>query len=73
MLVLSRKVGEKIIVAGSIEVSIVSLDRGKVRIGISAPPEVSVHRKEVFDRILEFANHETSASPDDPCPADSHH
>lgn len=55
MLVLSRKVGEKIVINGSIEVSIVSLDRGKVRIGISAPPEVSVHRKEVFDRIAEFA------------------
>jgi carbon storage regulator len=56
MLVLSRKVGEKIIINGSIEVSVVALERGKVRLGISAPPEVSVHRKEVFDRILEFAS-----------------
>jgi carbon storage regulator len=55
MLVLSRKAGEKIIINGSIEVSIVSVDRGKVRLGISAPPDVSIHRKEVFDRIAEFA------------------
>lgn len=61
MLVLSRKVGEKIVINGSIEVSIVSLDRGKVRIGISAPPEVSVHRKEVFDRIAEFAEPQAAA------------
>ena len=37
------------------QVEIVSLDRGKVRIGITAPSEVSVHRKEVLDRIHEFA------------------
>jgi carbon storage regulator len=55
MLVLSRKAGEKIVINGNIEVSIVSVDRGKVRLGISAPPDVSVHRKEVFDRIAEFA------------------
>jgi carbon storage regulator len=54
MLVLSRKVGEKVVVNGSITVEVISVDRGKVRLGISAPPEVSVHRKEVFDRILEF-------------------
>ena len=63
MLVLSRKVGEKIVISGSIEVSIVSLDRGKVRIGISAPPEVSVHRKEVFDRIAEFAEPHAASAP----------
>jgi carbon storage regulator len=62
MLVLSRKLGEKIVIDGSIEVTIVGLDRGKVRIGISAPPEVTVHRKEVFDRILEFADHQAVAS-----------
>ncbi len=55
MLVLSRKAGEKILINGSITVEIVSLDRGKVRIGITAPSEVSVHRKEVHDRIHEFA------------------
>ncbi|CAN5587642.1 hypothetical protein BH10PLA2_BH10PLA2_27010 [soil metagenome] len=54
MLVLSRKVGEKVVINGSITVEVVSVERGKVRIGISAPPEVSVHRKEVYDRILEF-------------------
>ena len=62
MLVLSRKVGEKILINGSITVEIVSLDRGKVRIGITAPPEVSVHRKEVHDRIQEFAAPELAAA-----------
>jgi carbon storage regulator len=62
MLVLSRKVGEKILINGSITVEVVSVDRGKVRIGISAPPEVSVHRKEVYDRILEFGAPEMAGS-----------
>jgi carbon storage regulator len=61
MLVLSRKLGEKIVIDGSIEITIVGLDRGKVRIGISAPPEVTVHRKEVFDRIVEFADPSVTA------------
>jgi carbon storage regulator len=61
MLVLSRKLGEKIVIDGSIEISIVGLERGKVRIGISAPPEVTVHRKEVYDRIVEFADHPAAA------------
>ncbi|CAN5587606.1 carbon storage regulator CsrA [soil metagenome] len=62
MLVLSRKVGEKIVVNGSITVEVVSVERGKVRIGISAPPEVSVHRQEVYDRILEFGTPEMAGS-----------
>ena len=69
MLVLSRKAGEKIVIDGSIEISIVSIDRGKVRIGISAPPEVTVHRKEVFDRIQEFADSRTPAGSQVPVQA----
>jgi carbon storage regulator len=63
MLVLSRKLGEKIVIGGSIEITVVGLDRGKVRIGISAPPEVTVHRKEVFDRIVDFADPSVPAGP----------
>ncbi len=62
MLVLSRKAGEKIIISGSIEITVVALERGKVRIGIVAPPDVTVHRKEVFDRILEFAEPQAPAA-----------
>jgi carbon storage regulator len=62
MLVLSRKVGEKILINGSITVEVVSLDRGKVRIGITAPSDVSVHRKEVHDRIHEFAGPEMATN-----------
>ena len=56
MLVLTRKVGEKIIVDGSISVEVVSVDGNKVRIGITAPPEVRVDREEVHRARMEFVD-----------------
>ncbi len=49
MLVLSRKLGEKIYVGDDIIVTVVDIDRGKVRIGIEAPRDVPVFREEVMD------------------------
>jgi carbon storage regulator len=51
MLVLSRKAGQKIIIAGNIEVTIVELGNDRVRIGVNAPAEIPVHRQEVFERL----------------------
>jgi len=51
MLVLSRKKNESIIINGNIEVKIIESDDGKVRIGIDAPRDVEIHRKEIFDQI----------------------
>jgi len=48
MLVLSRQVNESIMIGDSIEVTIVDIKGDKVRIGISAPKNVSVHRKEIY-------------------------
>ena len=53
MLVLSRKQGESIRIADQITVTIVELSRGRVRVGISAPLNVPVHREEV---VLRAAN-----------------
>jgi carbon storage regulator len=58
MLVLSRKLGESIILDGTIKVTVVAVDRNKVRIGIEAPPEVPVHREEIFRAIQQFAEPE---------------
>lgn len=54
MLVLSRKIGEIITIGNSVRVTVLSYDRGVVRLGIEAPKTVPVHRKEVYDKIIEL-------------------
>ncbi|MEJ1390290.1 MAG: carbon storage regulator CsrA [Candidatus Sedimenticola sp. (ex Thyasira tokunagai)] len=49
MLVLTRKLGEALIFSGDIEVRIIGIDRGQVRIGINAPKEVNVVREELLN------------------------
>jgi len=51
MLVLSRTQDESIIIGDDVEVMIVDVRDGKVRLGINAPKEISVHRKEVYESI----------------------
>jgi carbon storage regulator len=50
MLVLTRRVGETVVIAGDIDVMVVSVQGGKVRLGVAAPPDVVVDRQEVHDR-----------------------
>lgn len=52
MLILSRRAGESIILNENITLTVVSIKGKQVRIGIDAPDDVSVHREEVFQRIL---------------------
>jgi carbon storage regulator len=50
MLILSRRIGETLIVGDNIAVTVLSIRGGQVRIGIAAPPHIAVHRQEVVDR-----------------------
>ena len=51
MLVLSRKLGERIVIGDRIVVTVVRLDRGHVRLGIEAPRETTVFREEIAPRL----------------------
>lgn len=51
MLVLSRKEGEKILINDNIAITVIQIRGDKVRIGIEAPVEMPVHRREVYDAI----------------------
>lgn len=53
MLVLSRKVNERIIIEGGITITLVSIDKGKVRIGVDAPKHLAVHREEIHKLLKE--------------------
>lgn len=51
MLVLSRKVGESIMIGDHIEVKILAVDGDQIKLGINAPKSVKVHRSEVYETI----------------------
>jgi len=51
MLILSRKIGESIVIDGRIHVTVMRVDGEVVKLGIAAPSEVPVHRKEVYEEI----------------------
>jgi carbon storage regulator len=47
MLVLSRKLGEKIVIGDNIVITVVKIDRNQIRIGIEAPSDISIYREEI--------------------------
>jgi carbon storage regulator len=55
MLVLSRRVGEEIVIDGNIRITVVALRGQQVRLGITAPKSVAVAREELLDRSVECA------------------
>jgi len=65
MLVLSRRTNEAIVINENIQITVVDIRGDKVRLGIEAPREMSVHRREVFDVIRGGS----PVPPDEPPPA----
>ncbi len=53
MLILTRKIGESLIIGDDVEVTVLGTKGNQVRIGIDAPKDVSVHRKEIYEKIQE--------------------
>jgi len=51
MLVLTRKVNESVVIGSNIEVTILGIKDDQVRIGVSAPKDVRIYRKEIFEAI----------------------
>ncbi len=55
MLVLSRKLGEAIVIDGDITVTVLEVSGGRVRLGFQGPATVPIHREEVYHRIEQSA------------------
>jgi carbon storage regulator len=78
MLVLSRKISERILIAnGMIETMVIEIRGDKVRLGINAPKDIDIHREEVAREItrkgesmLRVVSHDTDAQPLDIQPLD---
>ena len=51
MLILTRRVGETLMIGDSVSVTVLGVKGNQVRIGINAPKDVPVHREEIFDRV----------------------
>lgn len=65
MLVLRRKVGESIILDGVISISVLAVEGERVKIGINAPPDVTIVREELL-RVLNTENQEDHTTPAPP-------
>ncbi len=65
MLILARKVGEAIIIADNIKVRVLENKGGLIKLGVDAPDEVTIHREEVYLRILEENKKAAMETPDD--------
>lgn len=65
MLVFTRKRGEAIMIGDGVRIEVLRVGREGVRLGVVAPPEVAVHRQEIYDQIRE-ANQKAASSPQDP-------
>lgn len=60
MLILTRRVGETLMIGDEVSVTVLSAKGNNIRIGINAPKEVSVHREEVYQRIANQDSEENS-------------
>ena len=65
MLILTRKVGEAIAINEHITVRLLEIKGGQIKLGVEAPPHVSVHREEVLTRIMEENRRAASGAPSD--------
>ena len=65
MLVLSRKLGEKIVIGDSIVLTVVKIDRNQIRLGIEAPSNISIYREEISpQRDGQEVDQPVGANPD---------
>ena len=61
MLILTRRVGETLMIGDSVSVTVLGVKGNQVRIGINAPKDVAVHREEIYQRIKR--EHEGGTEP----------
>ena len=71
MLILTRRVGESLMIGDDVAVTVLGVKGNQVRLGVDAPREVAVHRQEIYERIQADKAHlparQTQGGPAAPC------
>ena len=74
MLILTRRIGESLMIGDNVNVTVLGIRGNQVRIGVNAPKDVAVHREEIYERIrMEKSDGHTPPDNDPDDTADSHH
>ena len=66
MLILTRRVGETVMIGNDVTVTVLGVKGNQVRIGVNAPRDVAVHREEIYERIKREEQEGVSARPAKP-------
>jgi len=68
MLILTRRVGETMVIGNEVGITVLAVKGNQVRLGVRAPREISVHREEIFQRINGEQAHAADATAEPPLP-----
>lgn len=66
MLILTRRVGETVVIGDEIQVTVLGVKGNQVRLGVTAPKDVAVHRSEIYDRIQKERSGEEPGAAESP-------
>jgi carbon storage regulator len=61
MLILTRRVGETLMIGNEVTVTVLGVKGNQVRIGVNAPKDVAVHREEIYERIKREEDHDSQS------------
>ncbi|WP_301099473.1 carbon storage regulator CsrA [Otariodibacter sp.] len=58
MLILTRKIGESLLIGDDVEITVLNVRGNQVKLGVKAPKEIAVHREEIYQRIKSLADNQ---------------
>lgn len=65
MLILTRRIGESLVIGNDVTITILGVKGNQVRVGVNAPKEISVHREEIYKRIQQEKSQQTDTEEDE--------